>query len=222
MRRRLDSYDVLVRRNEAVSILDKVRAFRIRGKPEATMDVKVSSDKPFGLRTNYHGAESSKGLKRPIKFYGSRRISWIERDSIQQNDEWIDQWKVLMSRVQGTSAAVETMFLSKPIISGPREACSETYIVAGHFDSRLQAERCAAYLETRFVRFLVSLRKSTQHAGRGVYAFVPDVPMGRKWTDSALYKRYGLNANEIAFIESIVRPMGTKEEDEASEEEADE
>lgn len=222
MKRRLDTYDVLVRRNEAVSILDKVRAFRVRGKPEATLDVKVSSDKPFGLRTNYHGVASPKGLKRPIKFYGSRRISWVERDDVQQNQEWADQWKVLMSRVQGTSAAVETMFLSKPIISGPREACSETYIVAGHFDSKLKAERYAAYLETRFVRFLVSLRKSTQHAGRGVYAFIPDVPLGRKWTDSALYKRYGLNAGEIEFIESIVRPMEANGEDATLEGEADE
>ena len=222
MKRWLDTYDVLVRRNEAVSILDKVQAFRVGGKPEATLDLKVSSDKPFGLRTNVHGVESPRGLKRPIKFYGSRRMSWIERDDIHQNEKWIDQWKVLMSRVQGTSAAVETMFLSKPIVSGPKEACSETYIVAGHFDSKLQAERCAAYLETRFVRFLVSLRKSTQHAGRGVYAFIPDVPLGRKWTDSALYKRYGLNAEEIAFIESIVRPMEAHLEEATVEGEPDE
>ncbi len=207
IKRRLDAYDVLVRRNEAVSILDKVRAFRVRGKPEATLDLKVSTDKPFGLRTNCHGVASPKGLKRPIKFYGSRRISWIERGDIHQNEEWIDQWKVFMSRVQGTSAAVETMFLSKPIVAGPNEACSETYVVAGQFESKLQAEQFAAYLETRFVRFLVSLRKSTQHAGRGVYAFIPDVPLGRKWTDKKLYERYGLNKEEIAFIESIVRPM---------------
>jgi site-specific DNA-methyltransferase (adenine-specific) len=222
MKRRLDTYDVLVRRNEAVSILDKVQAFRVRGKSEATLDLKVSSDKPFGLRTNFHGVASPKGLKRPIKFYGSRRISWIERDDVQQNEEWIDQWKVLMSRVQGTSAAVETMFLSKPIVVGPNEACSETYIVAGQFDSKSQAERCAAYLETRFVRFLVSLRKSTQHAGRGVYAFIPNVPLGRKWTDSALYKRYGLNAEEIAFIESIVRPMEASGQEAALQGDADE
>lgn len=207
MKRHLDVYDVLVRRNEAVSILDKVRAYRVRGKPEPTLDLRVSSDKPFGLRTNFHGVASPKDLKQPIKFYGSRRISWVERDDIQQNVEWIDKWKVLMSRVQGTSAAVETMFLSKPIVSGPNEACSETYLVAGLFDSKLQSERYAAYLETRFARFLVSLRKSTQHANRGVYAFIPDIPLDREWTDEKLYKRYDLTKDEIAFIESIVRPM---------------
>lgn len=207
MNRRLDAYDVLVRRNEAVSILDKVRAFRVDGKPEPTLEKRVSSDKPFGLRTNYHGAESPKALKKPIKFYGSQRISWVERSAICQNTEWIDQWKVLMNRLQGTSAAVETMFLSRPIIAGPGEACSETYLVAGRFDSKLQAGRYAAYLRTRFVRFLVSLRKATQHANRSVYAFVPDIPLNREWTDEKLYERYGLAKEEIAFIESVVRPM---------------
>ena len=221
MQRRLDVYDVLVRRNEAVSILDKVRAYRVRGKAEATLDARVSSRKPFGFPTNFHGAESPKGLRMPVKFYGSRRISWIKRSDIQQNPEWIDEWKVLMTCVQGTSAAVETMFLSRPIIAEPGEACSETYLVAGRFESKLEAERFAAYLRTRFVRFLVSLRKATQHATKDVYAFVPDIPLDREWTDEKLYKRYGLTKDEIAFIESIVRPMPA-DSDQASPEASDE
>lgn len=112
MLRRLDAYDVLVRRNEASSILEKVRAYRVDGKPEATLDRRVSSRKPFGLPTNFHGAPSSKGLKDPVKLYGSRRISWVERAAIERNATWIDEWKVLMTGIQGTSAAIETMFLS--------------------------------------------------------------------------------------------------------------
>ena len=100
---------------------------------EATLDARVSSQKPFGLRTFVHGAASSKGLKHPVKLYGSQRISWVERAAIDRNAAWIDEWKVLMTRVQGTSAAVETMFLSKPIIAGPGEACTESYVVAGRF-----------------------------------------------------------------------------------------
>ncbi|MGO2933331.1 hypothetical protein [Microbacterium sp.] len=37
-----------------------------------------------------------------------------------------------------------------------------------------------------------------------MYAFVPDVPVDREWTDQLLYERYGLTVNEIAFIESQV------------------
>jgi site-specific DNA-methyltransferase (adenine-specific) len=109
-----------------------------------------------------------------------------------------------MTAVQGTSAAVETKFLSKPIVAEPGTACTETYLVAGHFDSEKEATNYAQYLRTRFVRFLVSLRKATQHATRDVYSFVPDLPLNQEWTDAKLYKRYGLIENEIAFIESQV------------------
>ncbi len=65
------------------------------------------------------------------------------------------------------------------------------------------------------MRFLVSLRKATQHATRDVYAFVPDVPLDRDWTDAALYKRYGLSPEEIEFIESQVAPHSDDAPDDA-------
>ena len=122
-----------------------------------------------------------------------------------------------MTAVQGTSAAVETRFLSNPIVAGPGTACTETYIVAGHFKDKDTAEHLASYLRTKFARFLVSLRKSTQHATRDVYAYVPlqDFTSSSDidWTrpvpeiDAALYAKYGLTPAEIAFIESKVKPM---------------
>ena len=54
------------------------------------------------------------------------------------------------------------------------------------------------------MRFLVSLRKPTQDAARGVYAFIPDLPLDQEWTDTKLYQRYGLTEDEIAFVESQV------------------
>ncbi len=212
MERRLNTYDVLVRRNEAVSILDKVRAYRVNGQPEPTLVERASSRKPFGFPTNFHGAKTPNGLDNPVKLYGSQRVSWVERADIQRNSDWVDDWKVLMTRVQGTSAAVETMFLSKPIIAGPGEACSETYLVAGRFDHKDMAERYAKYLQTRFARFLVSLRKATQDAAKDVYAFVPDIPLSHMWADEKLFERYGLTKDEIAFIESMVRPMDVENE----------
>lgn len=197
--RHLDAYDILVRRNEAVPILDKVRA-----KGEPTLDGRVSSRKPFGLATNFKGKPSKTGIKKPVKLFENQRTGWIERKSITTNAEWIDEWKVLMTRVQGTSAAIETKFLSKPIIAEPGTACTETYLVAGHFDNEDEATNYATYLRTRFVRFLVSLRKSTQDAPKHVYAFVPDLPLTQAWTDAKLYKRYGLTKDEIAFLESVV------------------
>ena len=197
--RHLDAYDILVRRNEAVPILEKVLT-----KDKATLSNRVSSQKPFGLRTFFHGKPNSKGLKNPVKLFGSQKVTWVERSDIPTNTAWIDKWKILMTRVQGTSAAIETKFLSKPIIAEPGTACTESYIVAGHFESEAEAKHYASYLRTRFVRFLVSLRKPTQDAARGVYGFVPELPLDQEWTDAKLYQRYGLTTEEIAFIESQV------------------
>jgi site-specific DNA-methyltransferase (adenine-specific) len=44
------------------------------------------------------------------------------------------------------------------------------------------------------------------------YAFIPILDMTKRWTDESLYERYGLNREEIAFIESKIRPMGTNGE----------
>lgn len=215
--RYLDAYDVLVRRNEAIPILEKVRA-----KHELTLSSRVSSGKPFGLRTFFHGKETDRGIKDPVRLFGSRKVSWVNRSDIPLNDGWIDEWKVLMTAVQGTSAAVETKFLSKPIIAGPGTACTETYLVAGRFPTEEEAKRYSLYLRTRFARFLVSLRKSTQHATRDVYAFVPDVPLDRDWTDALLYERYDLTADEITFIESQVAEHEATLLDELSGEDDDE
>ena len=132
--RRLDAFDVLVRRNEAVPVLEKVKA---RG--EATLDLRVSSQKPFGLATNFRGSPDNAGFREPVKLFANQRTAWIERKDVPLNAAWVDEWKVLMTRIQGTSAAVETKFLSVPIIAGPGSACTETYLVAGHFKSRTEA-----------------------------------------------------------------------------------
>lgn len=209
--RYLDAYDVLVRRNEAISILEKVRE-----KGEPTLDARVSSQKPFGLRTFFHGQPHAKDLKDPVRLYGSKKVSWVDRSEIPANTAWIDDWKVLMTRVQGTSAAVETKFLSKPIVAEPGTACTESYLVAGLFKTEAEAENFSSYLRTRFARFLVSLRKSTQDAPKNVYAFIPDLPLTHEWTDAALYARYGLTSEEIAFIESQVAEHDDKAGDEAA------
>jgi hypothetical protein len=208
----LDEFDVLVRRNEAVPILRKVHA-----RKEQKMDEEVSSRKPFGFPTNFKGADSATGITDAIKLYGNQKITWIDRSAVTTNAKWIDEWKVLMTAVQGTSSAVETRFLSNPIVAGPGTACTETYLVAGHFNTKSKAENLANYLRTRFARFLVSLRKATQHATRDVYAFVPlqdftsksDIDWSRPVSeiDAQLYAKYGITKPEQKFIEPMIKPM---------------
>lgn len=82
-----------------------------------------------------------------------------------------------------------------------------TYLVAGVFDNVSFAKNLCSYIKTKFFRFLVSLKKNTQDATKSVYSFVPVQDFSKPWTDAELYEKYGLNDEEIAFIESMIRPM---------------
>ena len=66
--RRLDAYDMLVRRNEAVRILEKVSRYRVKGQPEPSLGDHVSARKPFGL-TNQRGKATPTGMKNPVLLY---------------------------------------------------------------------------------------------------------------------------------------------------------
>ena len=75
---------------------------------------------------------------------------------------------------------------------------TQTFLVARTCKTEVEAQRFAAYLRTKFVRYLVHQRKVSQHTTSDTYMFVPDIPMDREWTDTALYARYGLSAEDIA------------------------
>ncbi|MFH0988869.1 MAG: restriction endonuclease, partial [bacterium] len=102
--------------------------------------------------------------------------------------------------------------LGKPFLGTPGTCCSETYLVIGPVSSKNEANNVMSYIRCRFFRFLVLLNKSTQHATNKVYALVPMQDFSKPWTDELLYKKYGLTKDEIAFIESMVRPMEANNE----------
>jgi len=89
----------------------------------------------------------------------------------------------------------------------PQTVCTETYLVIDTFDDKAKAENLFAYLRTDFVRFLVAQLTSTQHLAKANFAFVPIQDFNESWTDDKLYAKYGITEEEIAFIESMVRPM---------------
>lgn len=60
---------------------------------------------------------------------------------------------------------------------------------------------------TRFFRFLVSLRKITQHGLHSTYGWVPIQRWNRKWTDKYLYLKYEITQEEQEFIASQVKSM---------------
>lgn len=119
----------------------------------------------------------------------------------------------MLVKAHGTSGKEDTTILGVPVVAAPGTACTETYLAIGLCDSKEEAENLAAYMRTRFVRFLVSLRKLTQNITRSSYRFVPALPMNQLWTDADLYHRYGISDSEVDFIESLIaeRPSDDQE-----------
>lgn len=209
--RKLNAYDVFVRRNESVRILDKVMSYRDKDQPEARLSDQVSARKPFGL-TNQRGKPTKSNIEDPILLYGNQQTSYINRLIITSNVAWVDQWKVLLVKAHGTSGRDDTTILGEPVVAGPGTACTETYLVIGVCESEFEAQNLAAYMRTRFVRFLVSLRKLTQNITRTSYKFVPKLPMDRAWSDQDLYARYGITSDEVGFIESLIAERPSDED----------
>ena len=211
LNRSLGAYDVLVRRNEAIPILEKVLAVTL-SEGGSTFDQNVSSIQPFSIRTNFVGSKTSVGMRDPVRLIRNGDDMFINRKDIPRNIEWVDEWKVLLGRAYGLGSSFPHKVYNEPIIAGPGTACTETYLVTGRFSSESQAKKLQEFLQTRFVRFLVSLRKNTQDIYNERFLFVPNLPMSENWTDEKLYKRYGISEEEIAFIESMIRPMELDDE----------
>ncbi len=195
-----DNCDTFIRYNEAIPILKKVQSFN-----EPSIREKISSRKPFGLPTVYKGKRKS--FDGSILLYQNGGIGHIDPNEITNNKDIIENYKVLIPPLGSGSDAFPHPILGKPFVAEPNSACTETYIVAGVFDNENEAKNLVSYLRTRFLRFLVLLNKPTQHATAKVYTFVPMQDFSEPWTDEKLYKKYGLTEDEIAFIESMIRPM---------------
>ena len=204
--RSLDAYDILVRRNEAVAILEKVLDGNARD-GFGDLASRVSAIQPFSIRTNFRGSKSPDGLQSPVRLIGNGGSTYIERSAVPRNDSWIDEWKVLLGRAYGAGDGFPHQIFNYPIIAGPGTACTETYLVIDRFETEVEAGRFSSYLRTRFARFLVSLRKNTQDIYSDRFSFVPLLPMDHEWTDEELYAKYGFTDEEITFIAAMIRPM---------------
>lgn len=142
---------------------------------------------------------------------GKRLIGGIARKSVGKSPHLIDKWKVMIPKAYGERGTRPATVLGPSFIAGPPSVCTQTYLFF-YVGSRKQANSLNSYLRTRFFRFLVSLRKITQDATRSTYTWVPQQAWDRLWTDEILYKKYGLTRDDIAFIESRIRPMDVSDE----------
>lgn len=212
--------DILIRHQIALDILSKIKA----DKKFASLEDSVSSRKPFNLEGNIVKNEqlfrsSKKGLKEPISCYGkSMTIGFMEKSEITKNIAWIDKIKIFAPYANNIGTELNDDNLNA-FVGKSNTICTETYIVIGA-DLNLteaSAANLVKYCSTKFMRFMHSIPKVSQHGTAKTYKFVPlqnfkndsDIDWGKsiEEVDQQLYKKYKLNKEEIEFIESMIKPM---------------
>ncbi|GAB3394273.1 Eco57I restriction-modification methylase domain-containing protein [Humibacter soli] len=205
--------DVFVRYNQGVSILRKVAEVEFADDtdtltlPHAKQFVRlVSPIGAFGLDSTFRGSSSPTGSG-DLKVYRNGGIGYLPRASQTKELHVVDLWKVFVPRAGSGSDAFPHSILGRPFLGEPGSISSWTYMYIGPFETSDVARNVMSYIRTRFFRFLVLLHKATQDATPRVYTFVPTQDFSRAWTDADLYAKYGISDEEIAFIESMVRPM---------------
>jgi Eco57I restriction-modification methylase len=206
--------DVFIRFNEGLSILKKVAAVETGQSNSLSLpedkrfDRLVTSARAFGFRTFFKGkAKKSPG---DLLIYQNGGTGYVPRKSVTSGIHLVDKWKLFAGYAAPGTGNRDTYphrIISTPFVGEPGSISSETYLCIGPFDSKSEAESVLSYLCCRLTRFLILLHKPSQHVTRKVYTFVPTQEWTRPWTDGDLYKKYGLTASEVAFIEGIVRPM---------------
>ena len=209
VKRLLSEFDILVRNSQALSILKKILAYE-----EISITSILSADKEFGWTSNFtefHNEQQAGDIALHYNRSGKRLTGWIARTDINKSVHLIDKWKVMVSAAYGERGARPARILSPTFITSSPSVCTQTYLFFSVANKK-EADSVNSYLQTRFFRFLVSLRKITQHATRATYTWVPMQTWDRQWTDEFLYDKYGITQSETEFIKSMIRPMSNANE----------
>ena len=160
---------------------------------------------------------------RAIGFYGrtkgGRCFRYADRKLFEKHPN-LDKYKVIVPESNGSGAIGEvlsTPLIGEPLIGEPLIGVTQTFLTIGAFDTRAEAEACLKYVKTKFARTMLGLLKATQHNPKETWRLVPLQDFTNRsdidWSQSVaeidrqLYRKYGLEEKEIAFIEEKVRAM---------------
>ena len=143
-------------------------------------------------------------------------IRWIKADAVTKNKDIFEKYKVYISKSAGNPNS-DSKVIGYPYVGGPQSACTDSLFPIGKFDTLEEAENLAKYMKTKFLRYMVSILKTSQNVTQIVYGFVPmqdfTASSDIDWSktigeiDAQLYVKYNLTENEIAFIETKVKEM---------------
>lgn len=144
----------------------------------------------------------------------NRTFKWIKREYIRAPKNF-EKWKVFVPGANGSGALGEV--LSTPLIGQPLIGHTQTFISIGCFEEKEEAENLLKYVKTKFCRVMLGILKITQHNPAPKWKYVPLQDFTKNsdidWSqavadiDRQLYAKYGLDENEINFIETHVKEM---------------
>lgn len=203
--RYLDQFDVVVRYNEAINIIDTAL-------PEGTKTIAdiMLSRNPFGPSSNVRGDKIPSASQ--IALVTSQGTYYVDPAIVTVNKEYVDAWKVSISKVTCEHAGEpdkngQLKVLSSLRTLAPNTACTDSYLIIGKFSSQKEADNLRSYLATKFARFMLLMAVSSINLSKDKFRFVPLQDFSRPWTDSDLYAKYNLTDDEIAYIEQLIKPM---------------
>lgn len=148
-----------------------------------------------------------------IKGGARRTIGYIRKETVTKNIPWISLHKLFFTTSYSTNAIVPP----ESIVGNPNEVCTETFLVVGPFRSELEQMNCRKYFYTSLFKVQLYFGRGTMQVSQDVFRFVPlqdftlnsDIDWSQSVTDidRQLYAKYGLTKDEIAIIESMIKPM---------------
>ena len=175
-------------------------------------------DKDGALSTNWKGYSKEKDDVHYIKYYLNKNLessgyAWVKKSDIPKNLQTVGMNKVYLPKAGGSGN--DPIVLGHPFLGEADSVCSQTYILIGyipqkHQFTKEQCENIISYISTRFVRYLISIKKKTQDVTSASFQFVPVQDWSKPWTDSELYKKYNLSQSEIEHIEGRIKPLSSE------------
>lgn len=146
----------------------------------------------------------------------ANEIRYIEESAVTKNIDIFNNYKVFVSKSAGNPNS-DFKVIGIPYIGEKKSACTDSLIPIGNFKTLYEATSLQKYIKTKFLRFMVSILKTSQNVTQIVYRFVPMQDFTNKsdidWNkdihniDLQLYKKYKLTDDEINYIESKIKEM---------------
>lgn len=210
-------YDIFPRYNEATSIIHKV----LGSANYMPLSKIIAPYKPFGLRTYERGFEVRREDS-DLVLHTSKGIGYVERNSVTASVDYVNAYNVITGKALSghlgeTDENGQVKVLATTKVIAPNEVCTESYIAIGKFDTSIEANNAYKYLCTKFSRFLLLQALPTLDIRKERFIFVPmqefsassDIDWNKsiEGIDAQLYAKYNLSNEEIAFIESMIKPM---------------